>query len=353
MVKYAALFRNLIDACTILLMGKVLSQEAFGYYTINIFSFYFFSNLVFSAATVDMAGGEKQSSIAELILIFTFCIAIVIPFFVSSQAQIILVLLALFTSFEARTFVTFEALRLRSGLVVLLFIRFFALFSLSLILLFPGIDYSASLFILGVRDFSLFFVAILLYRRYSDIKIFNFVNHRTIIGLSWSYELLYILLANSFDFVLRLFTKNFVGISFLYQLEISMRFPRVLQMFLFFVFRHQLFLSNTTHKKNLRVKYFSFLFLLFGAFFLISAFFVNIAQWLFLFLSGLSLALAVPWYTTLVSNRKFAFLSVVTVFSFVILASSIFFVEDMAWSFCLYALFILFLSIFSDVAANK
>ena len=60
MVKYAALARNLLDVAYVLLLAIFLKPEDYGAYVTSIYTFYF-SNITFSATTVDYAGGLKKN----------------------------------------------------------------------------------------------------------------------------------------------------------------------------------------------------------------------------------------------------------------------------------------------------
>ena len=252
---------------------------------------------------------------------------------------------ALLTAHEARTFVILEALKFSAKIMPFIGVRLFFLWLCFFYFLLNKTNYETVLILLSSRDICLVLISVYYSKQVFKTFKYNFSEVKKQFLSILNNEFFYILVSNSFDHILRLFTNGFLGANHLVKLEIVMRMPRLIQMLLFLFFRHNIFSVQYANRQSLYPKRINKIFAFLAALLLFFTYGDAVSDWIFIVFSSLMLAFAVPWYTKLLSNRKFPTLSGITILLLLLLLISLSVTKEISWSYCLFALSTLLLAI--------
>jgi hypothetical protein len=323
-LKYAAVFRSLLEASSILCLTLLLADDEFSRLMAEIYPIYFFANVFFGAATIDFAGGRLQLNLTRTLTYLFTPTLLLILLLQENMFFVIIFLLASFTSVEAVSFVFLEAFSNKLQTLALLLPRvLFALFLASSLLFVHQMELETILTVFLLRDLSLVVIGgtLLYHLRH---KLFIQSPKRRII-LS---ELTYMLISVAQEHVLRITVNGVLGLSLMKELEYALRVPKLLQTGLMLTFRHRLFLSDFNRDQSYWALA-SQLFMLIASTVLLCAYVLDkVGPFMLIGASSLLATSAVIWYTDLIGERQFNFLTLVVLFSFCVTFVAIIIIPD-------------------------
>lgn|GEM_PF-5243824 len=321
-MRFSAAFRSIIEAVAVLSLARILDDAAFARLITHIYPIYFTANLLFSSATVDFAGGQQRTPLTNVLLIFALPATMIMSLAQGETFRILYFALASLTAIESIAFVFCESIFNRTFLFLMLVPR--ALFLVSIILLLVlGVDLSLEVTIqlLFARDFVLVIIGAIVLFKFRH----EFYFRTTLRAVKVS-EIIYLLMSNSHDFVLRIVVGNLIGGGFLKEFEYALRLPKIAQNGLMLGLRHRIFVpvmgnSNSNRIMSLQIATGLVSVMVFYAYRveLLSALFM-------IFATALLATSAVPWYTTMLQKRSFIVLTTAQFISFIaaVLSAAVF-----------------------------
>lgn len=339
-MRFAAAYRSIIEALTILFLTRILHDNDFASLMATFYPIYFVTNLLFSSSTVDFAGGQKKTDLTLMLLALSVPLVLVFAIFQDVVLQSLFFVLGGLTAAESIAFVFCESNTNRALLLLLLAPRF--IFAASVFVLFvlgAELSLDATVKMLIVRDLALVLIGMTVlftYRRQLFFKV-------SILNVKIS-KVTYLVIANSHDFVLRIVINNMLGAIFLKEFEYALRLPKIAQVGLMLALRHRIFalapeVSAENSIRILRVQFVSALsstlvFFAYQAGFAVAP--------LMIISSALLASSAVPWYTVKLHDRDFFYLTIVQLISFgaTLLATLAFFDAYVSTFFMALVLFI-------------
>lgn len=311
-MKFSAAYRSIIETITVIILTGILNDEAFASFMSGIYPIYFVANLLFSSSTVDFAGGQRQAQLSSVLLIIALPMVLLFAIVQSENFRSIYYLIAGLTAIESVAFVACESTAKRTALLIMLAPR--AMFATGIGMFFmlgSNLSLEATIQILFVRDLALVLIGatvLFLLRREFSFRIGHF-------GLKMG-EVTYLLISNANDFVLRVAISKLLGPAFLKEFEYALRLPKIAQVGLMLILRHQIFIQEVVLVRSLRM-----LQLHFAAAACSAVIFFNYLVGFFTPLSliaasALLATSAVPWYAKMLRGRKFAILTTAQILSF-------------------------------------
>lgn len=311
-MKFGAAYRSLFETATILVLTRILSVNSFASLMDSYYPIYFVANVFFSASTVDFAGGQRQTALTKTLFIPAASAILIFWLLSGDTFRSLFFLVAGLTALESVAFVLCESLNKRRALLLMLVPRALLAVFCSLILVL-GIDLSLedAIRAMFARDI----VAVLI-----GISVLWFLRSEFLfkIGILRARisEIVYLLVSNSNDFVLRVVLTYLIGPGFLKGFEYALRLPRIAQVGLMLALRHRLFALegvSETSDKVLLLQSGSGL----AATLVFAAYQCGFSVVpLMVIVTSMLVTTAVPWYTHELRRRNFLFLTVAQVVCF-------------------------------------
>jgi hypothetical protein len=313
-VRFSAAYRSLLEALTVLLLTRIINDNDFASLIAEFYPIYFVANLLFSSSTVDFAGGQRKTDLTLVLLALLVPLLLIFAMFQDVAFQSLFFVLAGLTAAESIAFVFSESIINRTLLLLLLAPRVILASSVFVLFVMSAeLSLDAAISMLIVRDLALVLIGttiLVMYRGELSYKV-SFLNVKLA-------KVVYLVIANSHDLVLRIVVNNLIGPVFLKEFEYALRLPKIAQVGLMLALRHRIFAieseqSAVNSSRVLLVQFVSALsstvvFFAYQTGYVVAPFMI--------ICSALLATSAVPWYTVKLHDLEFVQLTIAQLISF-------------------------------------
>ncbi len=323
-MKYCAGYRGVLETITILALTVVMSDADFATFIAGFYPIYFVAMIVFSAATVDLAGGKRAFNIAIPVGCAMTVVGLLFGFMQSTVASGAFYIIAAASSIESLAFVYCEATNRRLALIGMLLVKLVVALGLSVsVLLSANFTLDIALYSFIARDLCAIACACVAIGMFHEDIAKCTPSARPALP-----EMLYLVVSNAQEFALRIILNGAIGGRFIKDLEYALRLPRIIQIGLLLGLRHTIFAESPAFVdvRLLRVAH-----CVIGGLSLVCVCIANFDEVrppMLVATSALLSACAVPWYINGLRERKFLSLVSAQLFAFFVTIGVAIFSDD-------------------------